>query len=163
VSSTHILHVRRNTRFCQRGNELQQQSKIDLVCHSGVINSGSARSSKHHHIQCVHWTSVHYDHHDHHDHLPSSLWTWVELHVSAGTRVLNRAVSSPMPAWCNSSDCQAAHDEIKLEITTRGWDRLSHKISQVQKSIGDAERRQFVPHLVQTYPDAHKGPDAWMD
>jgi len=64
--------------------------------------------------------------------------------------------------WCSSPDCQAAQDDIKLQIKARGWDRLSLSSSKVEKSIGNAERRQFVPHLVHTYPDAHKGPDAWI-
>jgi len=67
-----------------------------------------------------------------------------------------------MPAWCHSSDCQAAQDEIKLEITTRGWDRLVQTSSNHQKSVGDAERRQFVPHLEHAYPDARKDTDVWI-
>jgi len=65
-------------------------------------------------------------------------------------------------SWRNSPDCQAAQDDIKHEIQARGWDRLSYSSSAVEKSIGVDERRQFVPHLVHTYPDAHKGPDAWI-
>jgi len=67
-----------------------------------------------------------------------------------------------MPAWCNSPDCQAAEDEIKLEIKTRGWDRLSKTSPKDQLAIGMAEKRQFVPHLERAYPDARKDFAAWL-
>jgi len=38
---------------------------LSCGCQQVVSNSRSARSSKHDQIQCVRWTSVHYDHHDH--------------------------------------------------------------------------------------------------
>ena len=64
--------------------------------------------------------------------------------------------------WCHSPDCQAAQDDIKRQISACGWDRLGYSSSVLEKSIGEAERRQFVHHLVHTYPEAGKNPDAWL-
>jgi len=67
-----------------------------------------------------------------------------------------------MPAWCSSSDGQAAKGEIGNESKKRGWDQLSKASSKMQLSIGEAERHQFIPYLVRQYPAAQKDTKAWL-
>jgi len=67
-----------------------------------------------------------------------------------------------MPAWCTSSDCQAATDEIELEIKTRGWDLLIRASSKDQLDLGEDQRRQFTIHLQCQYPTAQKNTAAWF-
>jgi len=59
-----------------------------------------------------------------------------------------------MPAWCRSSDGQAAKREIEHEGKKRGWDQLSKASPKPQLSIGEAERLKFIPYLVLQYPAA---------
>ena len=120
MSSNHVLHVRRNTRFCQRGKELQRQSKIDLVCHAGV-----SRSSTTHEPTTTTTCRVH---------CVAGLNCTCQLALAYSIGQPQVLVSSPMP-WCSSPDCQAAQDDIKLQIKARGWDRLSLSSSKVEKSI----------------------------
>jgi len=67
-----------------------------------------------------------------------------------------------MPAWCKSSNCQAAKDEIKQEIKTRGWDKLGNTSSFEQRATGEAQRRHVTIHLEGQYPTARKSPAAWI-
>ena len=90
------------------------------------------------------------------------LWTCIELDVWVGTLVLKWAGAIPMPAWCSTSDGQAAKGEIEREMKTRGWDLLSRASSKDQLDIGLDQRRKFITHLQCQYPDAHKDTAAWQ-
>ena len=90
------------------------------------------------------------------------LWTCIELDVWVGTLVLKWAGAIPMPAWCSTSDGQAAKGEIEREMKTRGWDLLSRASSKDQLDIGLDQRRKFITHLQCQYPDAQKDTAAWQ-
>jgi len=69
---------------------------------------------------------------------------------------------NPMSRWCNTSDAEAARDEIKTEIVRQGWHLVSNSSSLAIKSLAVEQKRVFVTYLALKHPTALKDSPSWL-